>query len=222
MNLISRAAAVVCTLILLTSSVRGESVVVVIENTTDLDGFFFTPVWVAAHDGTFDIWSSGQLASDFPGLEPLAEDGDTGPIDAEFLASPAGLAGGMSATIAAGSVPAPVYSPGESSTFLLDIGDPTTNRYFSYASMVVPSNDLFFATSVPTTHEIFDASGNFVGPITIEVYGSDVVDAGTEVNDITGGAAFSALGGAPMDEMNLLADLFDLDPTSEFLSSILG
>lgn len=201
---------------------RAESIVVVVENTQPLDGMFFTPVWVAAHDGSFDIWSSGEPASNFPGLEALAEEGDTGPIGMSFEGSPAGLAGGAHATIAADNIPAPVFSPGEARTFLLDVGDPTLNRYFSYASMAIPSNDLFFATSVPTTHEIFDAAGNFNGTFTIEIFGSDIVDGGTEVNDIAGGAAFSALGGTPADENNLLADIYDIDPAANFLSTIVG
>ncbi len=209
-------------LLALSPAARADNVVVVVENTMNLDSFFLTPVWVAAHDGSFDVWSSGQFADDFPGLELLAEDGDTSAIDGSFMTSPAGSAGGQSATITADTIPAPVYSPGESSTYVFDIGDPTVNRFFSYASMVIPSNDLFIATSVPTTHEMFDASGEFLGPFTIEIFGSAVVDAGTEVNNIEGGAAFSALGGSPVDESNLLADIFDLDPMGNYLSSIVG
>ncbi|MCA8961735.1 MAG: spondin domain-containing protein [Planctomycetes bacterium] len=204
------------------SILRAEQVVIVVENTSSLDGFYFTPLWVAAHDGSFDIWSRGQLASDFPGLESLAEAGDTAPIDAEFQASAAGLAGGQSATIAADTVPAPVFTPGESATFLLDVGDPQLNRFFSYGSMVIPSNDLFFANGVPNEHEIFDAAGHFVGPITIEIRGSDVIDAGTELNDIEGGAAFTTLGGTAVDEMNPLAAIEDLDPADSYLQSIIG
>ncbi|MEM7264187.1 MAG: spondin domain-containing protein, partial [Planctomycetota bacterium] len=193
-----------------------------IENTSPDGGFFLTPFWVAAHDGVFDVWTGGQSADDFPGLEELAEEGDTGPISAAFAASSSGVAGGVDATIAAGQMPPPVFSPGESATFTLPVNDPVLNRYFSYASMVIPSNDLFVATSVPTTHELFDVNGDFAGPIVIEIRGTDVVDAGTEVNDIAGGAAFSALGGMPMDEANLLADIFDLDPAGSYLASIVG
>lgn len=205
-----------------TSIARADSVVVTIENTSTLDGFFLTPVWVAAHDGSFDIWSGGELASSFPGLEPLAEDGDTAPIGMSFETSPAGLAGGQHTTITADTVPAPVFSPGEARTFVFDIGDPTINRFFSYASMVVPSNDLFVATSVPTTHEMFDTNGDFNGTFTIEIFGNSVVDAGTEVNDIAGGAAFSTGGGSPVDESNPLADIYVLDPSADYLNTIVG
>ncbi|MEM7165775.1 MAG: spondin domain-containing protein [Planctomycetota bacterium] len=207
---------------LFAGTARGESVVVVIENTQELNSFFITPFWISAHDGTFDVWSSGEPAGNFPGLEEIAEEGDTGPIGTAFENSPAGLAGGAHTTVAADNIAAPVFSPGESRTMLFDIGDPAVNRYFSYAAMVIPSNDLFIATSVPTTHELYDAAGNFTGPLTIEVYGSDVVDGGTEVNDITAGAAFSALGGTATTENNLLADIYDIDPAANYLTSIVG
>lgn len=206
----------------LLGTARADRLTVTIENTMEIDGFFLTPFWIAAHDGSFDIWSSGELASAFPGLEEIAEEGDTGPISAAFAASSAGLAGGVDATVVAPRVPAPVYSPGESSTFTLSLDDPAAQRYFSYASMVIPSNDLFIATSVPTTHEIYDAGGNFLGPVVIEVYGMDIVDAGTEVNSITGGAAFSALGGTSTTENNPLGDIFVSDPAATYLSTILG
>jgi len=132
------------------------------------------------------------------------------------------MAGGVDATITAGSMPPPVFSPGESASMLLDIGDATINRYFSFASMIIPSNDLFIGNGDPLAHMLFDAGGNFTGPITIEIRGSDVYDAGTEVDDAFGGAAFSANGGTSMDEFNDIARYFDIDPTGDYLSSFIG
>ena len=48
--------------------------------------------------------------------------------------------------------------------------------------MIIPSNDAFIASpGDPTALRIFDAYGNFLGG-TFDVQGSDVMDAGTEVN----------------------------------------
>ncbi|MEM7233678.1 MAG: spondin domain-containing protein, partial [Planctomycetota bacterium] len=201
---------------------REPTVTVAIENTLAEDGFFFTPMWVAAHDGRFDVWSGGRFAEEFPGLEELAEEGDTGPISAAFSASASGLAGGRQATITAMDMAPPVFSPQEQAMFQLPVGDPRLNRYFSYATMIIPSNDLFAAVSVPTTHELFDENGEFTGPFTIEIFGRDIVDAGTEVNNINGGAAFSANGGEGAEERNPLADIFVLDPDANYLDSIVG
>ncbi|MEM7355207.1 MAG: CHRD domain-containing protein, partial [Acidobacteriota bacterium] len=56
-------------------------------------------------------------------------------------------------------------------------------RYFSYVSMIIPSNDAFIANGPPTAHRVFDTSGEFT-PVSFIVYGiGGVNDGGTEVND---------------------------------------
>ena len=195
---------------------------VTIENTNPQGGFFFTPFWVAVHNGGFDSYDGGTPASMWPGLTEIAEGGDTGPITAAFAASPAGIAGGVDTTLVsvvyAGD--APVFNPGEKQTFTIDPGDTSVNRYFSYASMVIPSNDLFVANGNPMAHELFDANGDFVGPVVIEVRA--VNDNGTEVNDADGGAAFSALGGADADENVNIRNFFTEKGDSAYLDSFHG
>ena len=57
--------------------------------------------------------------------------------------------------------------------------------------MIIPSNDAFFGNEDPLAYELFDAEGNFNGDVTIDIYGSDIYDSGTEVNDGQGAAGFS-------------------------------
>ncbi|MEM9373443.1 MAG: spondin domain-containing protein [Planctomycetota bacterium] len=191
-----------------------------IENTLSDGGFFFTPVWVAAHNGGFDSYDGGAFS--FPGITEVAEIGSTAQITSDFAASAAGLAGGVDATVTATSQDAPVFSPGESSSFSLDVGDSSVNRYFSYASMLVPSNDLFFANGNPTAIELFDAAGNFLGPRVIEIYGSDLNDNGTEVNSAANDAAFSTNDGQALPEFNVVRNFFTLDGDQEYIDSFLG
>ena len=195
-----------------------------IENTSASDGFFFLPFWVAPHNGGFDSYDGGALASNFPGITEIAEGGNTGPISTAFDASAAGLAWGAQATQTAVSFAgdAPVFSPGESSTFTLDVGDSSVNRYFSYASMVIPSNDLFVANGNPFAHAIFDVDGNFNGPTVIEIYGRDVNDNGSEFNDATAGAAFSALGGDSISESENIRNFFTEGTDIAYLESFIG
>ncbi len=204
------------------TTLPAQRLAVTIENTFEAGSFSLTPFWVAFHSGEFDVWTGGEMAGNFPGLEAIAEEGNTMPLSDAFSVSSSGSAAGVQATVTANTVAPPVFSPGETARYIMDVGDATVNRYFSYASMVIPSNDLFVATSVPTTHEIFDSGGIYQGPLTIEIFGRDVVDAGTEVNDIMGGAAFSAIGGEPTDEMSPLADIYATDPGAEYLQSIVG
>ncbi|MDZ7637584.1 MAG: spondin domain-containing protein [Bryobacterales bacterium] len=147
---------------------------VTVENLSPTNGTFLTPVWVSFHNGNFDIYNLGEAAT--PGLEAFAEDGATGVIASEFLASGAGTVEGTLSGIG------PI-GPGQSvsATFILDSSDPMS-QYFSYASMIIPSNDFFIANANPLAHSIFDGAGNFVGASFV-ILGSAVRDAGTEVND---------------------------------------
>ena len=153
------------------------NVKVELENLAPDEGNFLTPVWLAFHDGSFDIFDEGGTAS--AGLESLAEDGATGTLGAEFEVA---RRGSMHATVTSGG-DIPPFAPGTSraATFSLDAASPL-NRYLSFASMVIPSNDAFVANGDPMAMEIFDGAGNFVGAEII-IVGSQVWDAGTEVND---------------------------------------
>ena len=149
---------------------------VTVENLAPINGGFLTPAWVGFHDGTFDLYDRGESLDGFPGLESLVEDGDTAQLTDAFAAEePAGV----QATLLSDGPPP--LEPGELTSFTLDV-DPATNQYFSYASMVIPSNDAFIANGNPLAHEIFDDAGNFLGADFV-VLGSDVLDGGTEVND---------------------------------------
>ncbi|MEZ5356311.1 MAG: spondin domain-containing protein [Bryobacteraceae bacterium] len=153
------------------AAVSAATIRVTVTNTAPANGIHFTPVWVGFHNGTFDIFDSGAAAS--AELERLAEDGNTTPLDGLFQVSGAGA---TSATI--GGAP---IAPGASAsmTFTLD-GTLASNRYFSFAAMVIPSNDAFVSNGDPMSFPIFDAMGNFTGADFIPML---VWDAGTEVND---------------------------------------
>ena len=161
---------------------------VTVTNELDAGGFFFTPVWLGLHNGTFDSYNAGEtLNPDFSFSERLVEEGFTDTITSAFATSnPSGLQGTL---LSAG---APPFGPGQSASMDFNVTDPTSQRYLSYMSMIVPSNDLFFGNDDPTEYELFDAAGNFNGPLTILVLGQDVFDAGTEANDPADGGAFIA------------------------------
>lgn len=146
---------------------------VTVESLAPQNGTYLTPVWGGFHDGGFDLFDFGSPAS--MGLERLAEDGNPSPLVGEFLASGAGTANSI---IGMGPI-----GPGGAASAMFSLDSALmSSRYFSYASMVIPSNDAFIANGNPMAHEIFDASGNFLGADFV-VLGSQVMDAGTEVND---------------------------------------
>jgi hypothetical protein len=141
---------------------------VTIENLAPVNGVYLTPLWVGFHDGSFDIYDVGAPAAEF--LERLAEDGSTAEISAAFTGSVQGILSGP-------------LGPGDSTSMVFDI-DPelTSSRYFSYGSMVIPSNDAFIANGDPMEFRLFDDEGTFLGA-NFFVTGAQVLDAGTEIND---------------------------------------
>ncbi len=154
---------------------QAAQVIVSIENLAPDKGNFLTPVWVGFHNGAFDLYDAGAPAS--ASLERLAEDGNNVPIMTTFAASGAGQV--------QGTLPGPTgpIAPGQTATFTFDLnGSLSTNRYFSYATMIIPSNDAFIANGDPLAHRIFSDTGQFLGASFV-VLGSNVLDAGTEVND---------------------------------------
>jgi hypothetical protein len=161
-----------------TATVRATvGVRVIIENRAPDNGTWLTPVWVGFHNGGFDTYDMNLPASE--ALERLAEDGNADPMSALFASSGAGTIDGV--------IPAdtgiPPIGPGETATmtFVVDNYD-SHNAYFSYLAMVIPSNDAFVGNDDPQAHRLFDAYGNFLGAY-LTIYGAEVLDAGTEVND---------------------------------------
>ena len=159
------------------------------------------------HDGSFDSYNGG--LSSQPGLERLAEDGNFGdPSTAGTLAgdfannltyvdNSSGTA--VSATVASSQVgtrvqgalasptgPPPIQ-PNQSTSAVFNLASDGSNDLFSYASMILPSNDYFVANGDPTAWDISSVIAGG-GPISFTIFGDEVNDAGTEINDFTNAA----------------------------------
>jgi len=156
------------------------TVTVKVESLVPENGVYFTPVWVGFHDGSFDLFDIGGLAS--LGIERIAEDGNVDELRADFAAGTAD-AGGIDGVITSpeGFEGLPVFDPGEVSTAEFTLNG-LQHRYLSFASMIVPSNDAFIGNHNPWALELFDAAGKFKGKQIYTVLGSMVWDAGTELN----------------------------------------
>lgn len=177
-------------------------VTITITNEQPGTGLSLTPLFHVFHDGSYDAFDVGGQAS--PGVELIAEEGDvsaelaaTEGVNSNVLTAPEGFPG------------APVIEPGETASITVEV-DRTAERYLTFLSMVIPSNDLFVGNDDPLEYEVFDASGAFTGLGPIEIAAEDVWDAGTEVNDGFG-AAFSTLGGEATEENGVIARQASLD-----------
>ena len=141
---------------------------VTVENMAPENGTFVTPVWVGFHDGAFDLYDVGSAAS--AGLEAIAEGGDVSGLNAELAAATPGAVSGV-----VNGAPIAPNSGGFTATF--DVSPP--NRWLSFATMVVPSNDAFVGNG--DAIEVLDGAGNII-PGHWLILGADVLDAGTEAN----------------------------------------
>jgi len=153
-------------------------VTVNIENLAPANSISFAPLHVGFGSGSFDAFNSAQAAG--PEIISVAELGGGTQWQAAFLAaepnSTRGVVGGA-------------LLPGQTSsaTFLVDA---MSNPFFTFASMVLPSNDSFIGNDSPTQYRLFDAAGSLlIGSISQQA--SDIWDAGSETFD-PAAAAFIA------------------------------
>jgi hypothetical protein len=182
-----------------------------VTNGTNTD-FFATPVWFGLHNGGFDFFDVGSAASNQ--LETIAELGDAAPLVSQFEDDPSSP-GNINDVIFGGATGVPPIAPGETASGSFTPINPANYQYFSYASMVVPTNDTFIGNDDAMAHQIFDSSGNFLGTNGVfEILVTNIYDAGTEVNDagVDGGAAFAAgrVGTEGATEGGLISDAGDL------------
>ncbi|MEN0021316.1 MAG: spondin domain-containing protein, partial [Planctomycetota bacterium] len=118
-----------------------QNIEVTFENLQAPGGLSFTPLWLGLGDGSFDVFTPGSSSETpaFDGITQIAEVGDTAAITSRFDAE---QAAGSQTTLLEPNGP-PVFSPGESATATLNSSDASIYRFLNFASMVVPSNDLF-------------------------------------------------------------------------------
>lgn len=162
-----------------------KSIRITVTNVAQTGGLSLTPLYFGFHDGSVDLFDAGAAASE--GIEEIAETGNFMPLRDERLAQQGTSLGGVAAG-GGGALAGPI-EPGESTTFTIDL-DSELNRFLSFASMILPSNDSFIGNDDPTRFALFDNDGNFLGPQTINVTSEFAYDAGTEANDPANGPAF--------------------------------
>lgn len=165
------------------TSAQAAKLIVKVENLASTGSLNLSPLFVAFHNGSFDTFNTGAAA--LPGLQPLAELGNASGLAARLGTTDPGASWGLIPVPGASGLPQ--IEPGESGSKMFTV-DGTMNRFFSYGAMVVPSNDAFVSNDNPIAFQLFGAGGGFLGNKSILLTGSDVWDAGTEVNGLFGSA----------------------------------
>ena len=141
---------------------------VTLESLVPANGISFAPMHVGFGNGSFDAFNLGQVAN--AATISIAEGGSGSDWFPAFAAAEPGAA--------LGTIKAMPLQPGEMfmNTFTVDS---SANRFFTFASMAVPSNDFFVGNDNPMEYELFGAGGN-QQIMSITVKAGEIWDAGSE------------------------------------------
>jgi hypothetical protein len=150
-----------------------------VENLAPMNSVTFAPLRVGFNNGTFDSFDNGGTAT--APIISVAEGGS----GADWF--PAFMSADPTATLGS-AVPSPAgpLLPGGTGEGTLTV-DSSINPYFTFAAMVVPSNDYFIGNDSPTQYQVLDAMGN-LNLTEITLTASDIWDAGSEVDGVFGAA----------------------------------
>jgi hypothetical protein len=152
---------------------------VTVENLAPANSLSFAPLQVGFHDGTYDYFDAGMPAT--PAAISIAEGGSGSAFFPAFMeAQPDAVLGSVL------PMPAGPLLPGASGMAEFTL-DRVRNRYVTFGSMAVPSNDYFVGNDEPTEYALFDENGDFATQ-TIMQFASDLWDAGSEVDGLFGAA----------------------------------
>ncbi len=152
------------------------NVTVTVRNVAPTNSVSFAPLRLGFHDGTFDAFNTGQAAT--PPIVSVAEGGSGAAWFPAFRAA--------EPNAVLGSVGGGPLLPGQSASQSFVV-DPTANPFFTFGTMVVPSNDLFLGNDSPTRFRLFDESGRLVID-RIDQSASAIWDAGSETADAANAA----------------------------------
>ncbi len=143
---------------------------ITVTNTAPVNSVSFAPLHFGFGGGTFDAFNNGAAAG--PAITSVAEGGSGSDWQPAFAAS--------EPNATRGTVGMPLF-PGQTRSLTLMV-DGVMNPFFTFASMVIPSNDLFIGNDNPMGFRVFDAAGALIlNQINQAV--SQIWDNGSEVAD---------------------------------------
>lgn len=159
---------------------QDRNLLIEIEDLRDeqVGGVFSDQLYFAFHNGDFDLFDAGTRAPD--GLAWLASEGFIDQLVAELrpTADSPNRLYQLFPSVPSWNAANPVVNFSQAATVI-----PADNQFVSVFGRVYPSDDAFFGNDDPQRHRLYDEDGNFAGPVLIELYGSDILDAGTRAND---------------------------------------
>ena len=152
------------------ASAAQVQVTVTIDNLAPANSVSFAPLHLGFNNGSFDAFNIGTAGA--AGIVSVAEGGAGTAWQADFAAA--------DPTATRGTIGGPLFPSGQkSASFLVDT---VLNPYFTFAAMVIPSNDFFIGNDSPTEYKLFNGAGQLqINTITLKAH--EIWDAGSEVYD---------------------------------------
>lgn len=154
---------------------QSRMVTVTVTNLAAANSIGFADSHVGFHRGVFDAFNIGTTPG--AGIISVAEGGAGGQWQTDFAAADPTATRGLIAG---------ALTPGQSrsQSFIVNAG---LNKFFTFATMVIPSNDFFLGNDNPTGFRLFDDAGNLLIN-SITQTSSQIWDAGSEAFSIAGAA----------------------------------
>ncbi len=144
---------------------------VTVENLAPQNSVSFAPLRFGFHSGTFDAFNNGEVAGD--PIISVAEGGSGADWFPAFAAAdPGAVLGSVGGAL----------TPGATATSMTFLVDSAMNPFFTFASMVIPSNDHFIGNDDPMRYRLFDDAGNLLVP-QIDQNAGQIWDNGSEITD---------------------------------------
>jgi hypothetical protein len=164
------------------SAVRAVLVQVTVENLAPANSVSLAPFRFGFGNGTFDSFDNNQpaflLGAGSIAGAPIVTIAEGGSGSNWFPAFQAAEPNADLSSVLGPSIPP--FLPGQTNSVVLDV-DPT-NRFFTFGTMVVPSNDHFLGNATPTAFEVLDTNGNLALTSFTE-NASRIWDAGSETEN---------------------------------------
>jgi len=167
-------------------------VTVTVQNLAPTNSIGFARFHLGFNNGSFDAFNLGGVATE--PIISVAEGGVGLAWQAAFAAAQPSATLGTIVTAGGPLLP----GASRSGTFRVDT---SINRYFTFATMAVPSNDFFIGNDDPLEYLLLNRSGSLLIP-SIVVKANEIWDAGSEIFDPAASAFVAGATGSLRRDQN--------------------
>jgi len=167
-------------------------VTVTVQNLAPTNSIGFARFHLGFNNGSFDAFNLGGVATE--PIISVAEGGVGLAWQAAFAAAQPSATLGTIVTAGGPLLP----GASRSGTFRVDT---SINRYFTFATMAVPSNDFFIGNDDPLEYLLLNAGGSLLIP-SIVVKANEIWDAGSEIFDPAASAFVAGATGSLRRDQN--------------------